>query len=203
MLKRGDIGKEALKIYNTPHHVTGNTVLHHNLDTNGITYLTLLFDTKQVPDELISYMGILKSVLGYVDTAHFTYGELFHEINAQSGGINCGLQVFQGKEQKDDCLRMFGVKTKYLVEKEEFVFSMIREILFTSKLDDDKRLYEILSQQKARMQSSLAAAGHSTAVMRAASYYSPVSNFQDRIAGIGYFRLIEDLEKHFEEKKRH
>ena len=51
------------------------------------------------------------------------------------------------------------------------------------------------------MQSSLAAAGHSTAVMRAASYYSPVSNFQDRIAGIGYFRLIEDLEKHFEEKK--
>ena len=56
MLKRSDIGKEALKIYNTPHHVTGNTVLHHNLDTNGITYLTLLFDTKQVPDELISYM---------------------------------------------------------------------------------------------------------------------------------------------------
>ena len=37
--------------------------------------------------------------------------------------------------------------------------------------------------------------------MRAASYYSPVSNFQDRIAGIGYFRLVEELEKHFEEKK--
>ena len=74
---------------------------------------------------------------------------------------------------------------------------MIREILFTSRLDDDKRLYEILSQQKARLQSSLAAAGHSTAVMRAASYYSPVSNFQDRIAGIGYFRLVEKLEKHF------
>lgn len=201
MLKRSDIGKEAVKIHNTPHHVTGNTVLHHNLDTNGITYLTLLFDTKQVPDELISYMGILKSVLGYVDTAHFTYGELFHEINAQSGGISCGLQVFQGKDQKDDCIRMFGVKTKYLVQKEEFVFSMIREILFTSRLDDDKRLYEILSQQKARLQSSLAAAGHSTAVMRAASYYSPVSNFQDRIAGIGYFRLVEELEKHFEEKK--
>lgn len=128
--------------------------MHHNLDTNGITYLTLLFDTKQVPDELISYMGILKSVLGYVDTAHFTYGELFHEINAQSGGISCGLQVFQGKDQKDDCIRMFGVKTKYLVQKEEFVFSMIREVLFTSRLDDDKRLYEILSQQKARLQSS-------------------------------------------------
>lgn len=201
MLKREDIGKESLKLYNTVHHVTGNTILHHNLDTNGITYLTLLFDTCQVPDALIPYMGILKSVLGYVDTAHFTYGELFHEINAQSGGINCGLQIFEEPGKEDDCLRMFGVKTKYLTDKEEFVFSMIREILFTSKLDDDKRLYEIISQQKARLQSSLGSAGHSTAVMRAASYYSPASNFQDRIAGIGYFRLLEDLEKHFEEKK--
>lgn len=96
---------------------------------------------------------------------------------------------------------MFGVRAKYLKEKEGFVFSMIREILFTSKLEDDRRLYEILARQKARLEVSLGEAGHSTAVMRSASYYSPTSNFQDKIAGIGYFRLLEDLEKNFEEKK--
>ena len=74
--------------------------MHHNLDTNGITYLTLLFDTKQVPDELISYMGILKSVLGYVDTAHFTYGELFHEINAQSVESAAGCRYSREKTRK-------------------------------------------------------------------------------------------------------
>ena len=95
---------------------------------------------------------------------------------------------------------MFGIRAKYLKDKENFVFSMIREILFTSKLDDDKRLYEIVARQKARLESSLGEAGHSTAVLWAASYYSPASNFQDRIGGIDYFRLLEDLEKNFEKR---
>lgn len=201
MLKRSDIKKETVEIHNTPHEVEGTTILQHEVDTNGISYLTLLFDTQKVPDELISYMGILKSVLGYVDTEHYTYGELFHEINAQSGGISCGLQVFDHKENQDDCRRMFGVRAKYLTPKEEFVFTMIREILFTSNMDDDKRLYEIIAHQKARLEVSLGEAGHSTAVMRASSYYSPASLFQDRISGISYFRLLEELEQNFEEKK--
>ena len=66
-------------------------ILHHNLYTNGIGYLDLLFDTKQVPQDLIPYLGILKSVLGYVDTEHYKYGELFNEINARSGGIALSL----------------------------------------------------------------------------------------------------------------
>ena len=201
MLKRSDIRRETVQLYNTPHQVGDTTVLHHDMETNGITYLTLLFDTKQVPDELIPYMGLLKSVLGYVDTAHYTYGELFNEINAKSGGISCGIQIFNHKDRRKDCTRMFGVRAKYLAPSEEFVFSMIREILLTSRLDDGKRLYEIIARQKARLQSSLAGAGHSTAVMRVSSYYSPGSYFQERISGISYFRLLEDLEKNFEQRR--
>ena len=93
LLKRSDIKRESIKLYNDEHEVDGTTVLHHNVFTNGIGYLSLLFDTKNVPNDLIPYMGVLKSVLGYVDTEHYTYGELFNEINAQTGGINCGLQV--------------------------------------------------------------------------------------------------------------
>ena len=78
---------------------------------------------------------------------------------------------------------------------------MIREILLTSKLTDTRRLYEILSQIKAENQMTLAAAGHSTAVLRANSYYSAMAAFQDRIGGVAYARFIKDLEEHFEEKK--
>ena len=201
MLKRSDIRRETVKLYNTPHQVGDTTVLHHDMETNGITYLTLLFDTRKVPDALIPYMGLLKSVLGYVDTEHYSYGELFNEINARSGGISCEIQIFNQKDRSDDCTRMFGIRAKYLAPSEEFVFSMIREILKTSRLDDGKRLYEIIARQKARLQSSLAGAGHSTAVMRVSSYYSPGSYFQERIAGISYFRLLEDLEKNFEQKR--
>ena len=37
--------------------------------------------------------------------------------------------------------------------------------------------------------------------MRASSYYSPMSNFQDRIAGIGFYQLLKDLDDNFDERK--
>lgn len=201
MLKREDIQKNTVQIYNTPHQVKDTVVLHHNVETNGITYLNLLFNTQNVPDELISYMGILRGVLGYVNTEHFTYGQLFHEINAQSGGISCSLQAFSDRENPSDCIRMFGVKSKYLTAKEEFVFSMLHEMIVTSQIEDDKRLYEIIARQKARLQSSLSEAGHATAVTRVMSYYSPTSNFQDRTGGIAYYRLLEKIYNDYENEK--
>ena len=201
MLKREDIRKEAVDIPNNPHKVGDTTVLHHDVDTNGISYLTLLFDTKDVPDELISYMGILKAVLGMVNTEHYSYGELYYEINAQTGGIYCGVQTFNYKNRLDDCMRMFSVRGKYLTAKEDFVFDMIDEILFTSKFDDDKRLREIIARQKARLQTGLGESGHGTAITRAGSYYAPSSYFNDRINGIEYYRLIEKLDENFAEMK--
>ena len=54
---------------------------------------------------------------------------------------------------------------------------------------------------KSGLQNRLSSAGNATAVMRAASYYSPMSNFQDRIAGIGFCQLLKDLDENFDEKK--
>ena len=101
LLKREDISRESAKIYNTEKHVDDTLVLHHEIDTNGIGYLELLFDMKYVPEELVPYMGILKSVLGYVDTEHYDYGTLFNEINARSGGILFGISVFTDSKENE------------------------------------------------------------------------------------------------------
>ena len=44
-------------------------------------------------------------------------------------------------------------------------------------------------------------AGHQTAVLRSAAYGSPMAEYQDEMAGVGYYKFIEDLEKNFQEKK--
>ena len=96
---------------------------------------------------------------------------------------------------------MLGIKAKTLYDKIPFVFEMIQEILFTSKLDDEKRLYEIIARMKSRLQMSLSQAGHSTAVMRALSYFSANAFFQERTAGIDFYGLLDDIETHFQERK--
>ena len=201
LLKREDISRKSGKIYNTEKHSGDTLILHHDLYTNGIGYLNLLFNTKKVPARLIPYLGILKSVLGYVDTKNYTYGELFNEINARTGGILFGIQVFGSAKDNRLTTHMMGIKAKALYEDLPFVFQMIQEILCTSKLEDEKRLYEILAKMKSRMQMSMVSAGHSTAVNRALSYFSENAYFQEQIAGIDFYDLIDDLEKNFQEKK--
>ncbi len=202
ILKREDIKKEAEPYYNKETYVGNTLLLWHDLHTNGIGYLTLLFDTRKVPLSLLPYMGILKAVLGFVDTKHYSYRELFHEINRKSGGMNCTVSSYANLKEEGKYKACFEVKAKTFYEKLDFVFSMIKEILFTSKIEDEKRLYEIIAMLKSRMQMSMTSSGHSVAAMRALSYGSNTAYFADLVGGMAFYRLLERLEAHFEEEKK-
>lgn len=209
LLKRSDLQRKTPVVFsNLESKVGDTTIVRHDFETNGINYLTLLFDTERVPGELVPYMGILRSCLAFVSTEHYSYSELFHEINSRTGGIACGLQLLQtpddketGNDNADIPHRMFGIKTKYLTPEKNFVFDMIREIILTSKLDDTKRLKEILASTKAGLSVSLASSGHATALRRSFTYQNADSAWQDATDGIAFFRLIEDLNKNFDAKK--
>jgi Zn-dependent M16 (insulinase) family peptidase len=203
MLKREDIQRKTpVVIHNASEDVDGTAYVRHNYFTNGIGYLNLFFDTKHVPGELVPYLGILKGVLGYVSTENYTYGELFHEINANCGGINYGLQVLpleKGETGKGIC--GFSIRAKYLYDKRAFVFAMIREVLKTSRLEDTVRLREIIRSMKAGLQHSIPAAGHASAQRRVFSYQSKLAAWQEVTQGISFLHLVEDLEKNYESRK--
>lgn len=201
LLKRQDIKKEAVRLYNEEKTIGSTPVLYHPLETNGISYLTMLFDVDQIPAEYTPYLGLLRGVLGYVDTEHYTYAELFNEINANTGGIGCGIQEYNPKEKGERFRARFVLKSKMLYPKMEFALQMMDEIIHTSRLDDEKRLYEIVAEQKSRVQAGLISSGHSTAMLRATTYFSEMACFQDQISGIGYYQMLTELETHFEEKK--
>ena len=197
MLSREDIRKEITGLTNEEHFVDDSLFLYHDVCTNGIGYADLLFEIHNFDTDTVHYLGLLKSVLGAVDTENYSYGELFNEVNARTGGIAYGIEVFDSATDTEAFRAMFAVRGKALYPEMDFMFSMIREVLTTSRLDDTKRLYEIIARVKSRAQASLVSAGHSTAVLRGASYASPMAAFQDEMAGIGYYQFIEKLEKNF------
>ena len=129
MLQREDIKKEAGVFYNEEVDVDGSLLLYHDVCTNGIGYVDILFDLKNLPAEEIGYLGLLKSVLGYVDTENYSYGELFNVINASTGGVHCGVEVFEMADSEDDFRAMFGIRGKALYPQIPFMFEMIQEIL--------------------------------------------------------------------------
>ena len=201
MLKRSDIRKEVNGFSNEELQVDNSLFLYQDVCTNGIGYVNVMFEIKDMAVEKVHYLGLLKSVLGYVDTENYTYGQLFNETNARTGGIQCGVDVFDKADDPEAFRAMFTIRGKALYPQMDFLFQMMEEILNTSKITDTKRLYEIIAEIKSRGQASLIGSGHQTAVLRGASYGSPMARFQDEMAGVGYYKFIEDLEKNFQDKK--
>ena len=201
MLKRSDIRREVNGFSNEELKVDNSLFLYQDVCTNGIGYVNVMFEIRDMEVEKVHYLGLLKSVLGYVDTKDYTYGQLFNEINARTGGIQCGVDVFDKANDPEAFRTMFTIRGKALYSQMDFLFQMMGEILNTSKLTDTKRLQEIIGEIKSRGQASLIGAGHQTAVLRGSSYASPMAKFQDEMAGVGYYKFVEDLDKNFQEKK--
>lgn len=203
VLEREDISREIAPIYNEEKYFDDTLMIYHNIETNGIGYVDLLFDLSSVPTEMLSYVGILQSVLGIIDTENYEYGELFNEINVHTGGIGTSLEMYPDvtKAKEKEFKATFEMKSKALYDKLPVAFTMMKEILVHSKLDDEKRLKEILDMAKSRLQMRFQSAGHLTSALRAMSYASPLAKFKDITNGIGFYQTVNDICEHFEEKK--
>ena len=198
MLARSDMKKEAAPFYNTELSVKGIPVVHHDIYSNGIIYLTMLLDIAHIPEEDIPYLGVLKAVLGYVDTKNYSYADFANEVNIHTGGISSTIGVYPSVKDKDDYQVKFEVRTKALYDKLPEAATLMKEMLFTSNIDDEKRLYEIIAELKSRLQVSISSAGHSVASTRAMTYFSKAAAYKDTIT---FYETLCDLEAHFDERK--
>ena len=203
VLRREDISREIAPIYNEVLDFDSTPVIYHEIETNGIGYVDLLFDLSGVSEEMLPYAGILQAVLGIIDTNNYEYGELFNEINVHTGGIGTSLELYPNVEKvkEKEFRATFEIKTKALYGKLPVAFRMMQEILTESKLTDERRLKEILSMAKSRLQMRFQSSGHTTAALRAMSYASPLSKLKDLTSGIGYYEIVKQIEEHFEEEK--
>jgi hypothetical protein len=201
MLTRQDMKKEAEGFANELRKSGGTEVLFHDIQTNGIGYVRLIFDCKSIPAELFSYIGILKNVLGYVDTENYSFGELYNEMNIHTGGISSTVNTYVNAKNLNEYRLTFEVKTKAMYDELKPAFELMTEIMTSSKLDDDNRILEILEELKSRMQGNMTASGHSLAAVRAMSYFSETAAVAELVSGIPCYRLLEKLTDDFEENK--
>ncbi len=199
-LTREDIKKEAEGYVNELRHEAGVPVLYHELFTNGIGYLRFSFDCSHVPEELFPYLGLLKNMMGLVDTESYSYGELFHEMHIETGGMASVTNTYSKADLSDYRVR-FDVKAKVLFDKLPEAFRLALIMMTETKWSDHKRLKELLEEIKSKMQSAMLSGGHTVSAMRAMSYISEAAASNEQIGGITQYRLVADLAEHFEEKK--
>ena len=199
MLKREDIRKEIRPYHNEEKQIDGIKVLHHNIPTNDIVYLRMLFDIDGLEDYL-PQASFLSTLLGYMDTQKHTYTEFDTETNFYTGGITSDLDIYCCNRDSDDYRLKFEVRTKVLRNHLKEALDLMAEMMFETLFTDEKHLREVVAEGRSRLKVRLLTSGHQAAASRATSCFSKSSWLNDHYLGIGYYEYLVQLDEHFEEE---
>ncbi|WP_343208201.1 insulinase family protein [Anaerolentibacter hominis] len=198
LLTREDIAKDTQPLYNEERTIGDTPLLYHDVSTNGIAYLKLLFDVTDLPEDLIPYAGILPYLLAKLNTENYTYQDLSNEINIHTGGTRADVRCYA----KEGVLSAkMEVSVKILYPELEAGSGLLTELITKTRIDDEKRLREIILELKSKLQMRLESNGHLTSVVRGGSYHSQLMRYQDMVDGIALYRVLEDLCRNFDQKK--
>ncbi|MDO5145976.1 MAG: insulinase family protein [Eubacteriales bacterium] len=201
LLELSDIKKEALPYKNEEGVIGELPVVMHKYHTNGIVYMDFCFDSSELPEELIPYATLLVELFRYMDTEKRSYNELATEINLKIGGISFQTGVYPLLWKKDGFRPFFSIKMKCLEEQVADGMELMEEILFRTKFDDGKRLKEILSELRTKMDSRIPSTGHVYAANRALSYVDPMMQYKDMAEGIDFYEFVKRTDEDFENRQ--
>jgi len=200
MLSIKDIDRKGEILPQKVKEESGVKVLAHHMFTNDIVYADLLFDTTAVPQELLTYIPLLSGILGKISTENHSYGELSKEIDMHTGGIRFSAQVYGEKNDDSRYHPVFSVRGRALTGKLPRMFELIGEIITKTKLDDLKRIKEIIQENKSRIEMRISNEGYTIACKRLFSYFSAEGSYLETITGLTYYKFISDIEKNFESR---
>ncbi len=202
MLTRDDLKKTSNPFSNIEDCLEGVKIVRHDYESNGIDYLSLMFNIKDFDFETIGYLSYLGAVLSYVDTEEYAYSDLSNAINIYTGGITTGPVMHPNLKKESDLIFNYEIQVKVLDENLEKALHLVEQVITTSKFDDVKRLTEIVMQVKARLQETLSSAGHSVASMRSLSSFSKYALYNDKLRGIDFYRTICEIEQKLKENPK-
>lgn len=201
MLTREDMEKNAMPLSIHEYDEAGIKLLHHDYFTNGIVYLKLLFKLDHCPKEYVPYLGLLNACIGYVNTGDKTFLEFANDISIETGGISTSVQTFGKRGSSKEYTPVLSIDVKALYEQLPKAMELIVDMITKGKLNDTKRLEEIVLEIKSRLHNKLITQGHVAAIERAFSYYSEEAYFEQQVRGINYFQFLNELYENWNDRK--
>lgn len=175
-------------------------ILKHPIFTNNIGYVQLFFDTTAIKQEQLQYIALLSDILGKISTKKYHYSELSNEINIHTGDIRFIIQVYGDKNDYKRYYPKLTIKAKALMDKQPKMFELIEEITSNTKLDEKKRIREIIREVKSRLEMRMINDGHATSAKRLLSYFSNQGKYIEQLTGIDYYKFLSEADKSFDSK---
>ena len=158
--------------------------------TNGIVYISLLFDASDLCKEQLLRISMLSSALLNFPTKNYSPLELQNEAKANLGSLFCSIATGSRNRVTTPYLK---VGASALTSKTHDMVRLIKELLLTSRIEDKNEVGKIVVQMKNHLEDILISAGESVALLRAEASLSEDGAVADYMTGYEAYKILSEL----------
>lgn len=190
LLTLEDLPREKKEFIVDRHFVKDTQLLLHSANATNIAYVKCSFDVSFIPEYQLPLLSILSRLLLNMNTRQHSYAALSDEINGNTGGIGVNLSVYDHKSSTKYFAPRLEIQGKCFVPQLNTMYELMKEILTETDFSDVVRMKELINENKSRMQMRLVPSGHSTAQLRAQSYFSKSDSYKERLRGVEFYKEL-------------
>ncbi|KAJ8763421.1 hypothetical protein K2173_002304 [Erythroxylum novogranatense] len=189
-----DIPKEPIRIPTEIGDIGGVKILQHDLFTNDVLYVEVVFDMSSLKQELLPLVPLFCQSLLEMGTKDLSFVQLNQLIGRKTGGISVYPFTSSIRGRKDPCSHII-VRGKAMAGRAEDLFNLMNCILQEVQLTDQQRFKQFVCQSKARMENRLRGSGHRIAAARMDAKLNVAGWISEQMGGLSYLEFLQQLEE--------
>lgn len=196
-LTLADLEREIKTIPTEQQEHAGTTVLYHDLFTNGIVYLDLGLNLHMLPPRLLPYASLFGQALLEMGTETEDFVRLTQRIGRSTGGITSNTFTGMITGNRESAAWLF-LRAKALAGQSADLLAILRDVLCTTRFDNQERFRQIVLKARAGKESSLVPNGHSFVANRLSAHFSQAGSAVEQMNGVSNLFFMRDLEQRIE-----
>lgn len=199
-LTLSDFSPDSSTVPTIIREVEGVPVLHHELHTNGISYIRFYFNLSDFSLEELSEITAMSILLAQLPTSKHSASELTQEIMGKTGGISFNVTARPAKDDSTKCMPYIEASLQVLNENVEVGMELLKEILCETQFNDRETIRQILFQVMTASNRSLMFNCISKGITAIEAQLNPVATATDATEGLTSIKWINDFCKEFDSK---
>lgn len=198
VLEKEYISKEGEKTPFEKMQYDGSEVFYHDIATKKILYMSLYFDLGALSEEELVYASLSARFMGRLATETKTAAQVINQIKINLGTFSVSVDTFAPLTDRTRVSAKLRVSFSSLEDNISNALALVGEIITKTKFDNTGEIKKMLLQEKIGRETWMARNGHSAALRRVMSYFSPEDKLNQKLNGIDYYFFIKKLADNFD-----
>lgn len=191
-LALSDIPEKSDRPFAITSDCKGVKILHCPVKTNGIVYISMLFDASDLCGKEFIKLSMLCSALLNFPTANHDALSLQNDIKANLGNLFASFTIGEKDGVATPYLK---IGTKALAQNKNDIIRLIGEVLLTSRINDVAEMSNIVSQARSHLEDMIISSGESIALSRAQACRSEAGAIAEYLSGYEAYRILTEMHK--------